>query len=403
MLDGLLLLLEAGGLEDLFSGPDDEAAFLYDLLRETARGRASAHYWETCRTARRRGVTPEYVIDRAAVLLTSIEERRRADLYRLLGAPPLSSPETLRQRYLDLAKTAHPDVGGDPERFRHVKEAYEILRDPERRAEYERFWVRALGPFERVVPDEMDELATTVVTTRPLVPRVPPEDAPVESPMDREAESSGRAEQPAPEDELLTERTLAAASESPSSDDVPSTTFAPSPVEEVPLPLRVDDVQPSATGSFPNDDMGLAASASLPPDDVQPSASEPFPNGDVPPAVAPPRPERDDIRPRRVVMVGRAAGTRDWSRPQDGVAAAAAEVLAMRAELDRRIGPVAGGVGGVTALLAQIQGALATVTGDDITQARAEIARSIADLEQVRERLDLIAHLQRQVAKLVTG
>src|SRR5690606_19229097 len=101
VLDGLAMLLDAGGLEDLFGGPDDEAAFLYDLLRETARGRASAHYWETCRTARRRSVTPEYVIDRAAVLLASIEERRRADLYRLLGAPPLSSPETLRQRYLE--------------------------------------------------------------------------------------------------------------------------------------------------------------------------------------------------------------------------------------------------------------------------------------------------------------
>src|SRR5690606_3338736 len=103
--------------------------------------------------------------------------RRRADLYRLLGAPPLSSPETLRQRYLELAKTAHPDVGGDPERFRHVKEAYEILRDPERRAEYERFWVRALGPFERVVPDESAEGVGAVVTTR-VVAASPPPDAP---------------------------------------------------------------------------------------------------------------------------------------------------------------------------------------------------------------------------------
>jgi len=117
-------------------------------------------------------VTPEYVIDRAAVLLASIEERRRADLYRVLGAPPLSSPDTLRQRYLELAKTAHPDVGGEPERFRHIKEAYEILRDPERRAEYERFWVRALGPFERVVPDDGGE-GVGAVTTRPMPAMVP--------------------------------------------------------------------------------------------------------------------------------------------------------------------------------------------------------------------------------------
>jgi hypothetical protein len=168
-LDGLSKILDAAGLEELFTGPDDEAAFLYDLLADVARGRASSCYWEICRTARRRGVTPEYVIDRAAVMLSSMEERRRTDLYRLLGAPPLASPETLRQCWVDFAKTGHPDVGGDAARFRLVKEAYEILRDPERRAEYERFWVRALGPFERVAPVE-DGAAAAVA--RPSMPAV---------------------------------------------------------------------------------------------------------------------------------------------------------------------------------------------------------------------------------------
>ncbi|MCW5891303.1 MAG: J domain-containing protein [bacterium] len=98
-----------------------------------------------------------------------MEERRRTDLYRLLGAPPLATPDTLRQCWLDFAKTGHPDVGGDAGRFRLVKEAYEILRDPERRAEYERFWVRALGPFERVAP--ADEGVATVVA-RPAIPAV---------------------------------------------------------------------------------------------------------------------------------------------------------------------------------------------------------------------------------------
>ena len=151
-LEGLARIVEAGGLEELFAGPDEEASFVYDLLVDVARGRGSTYYWEVCRTARRRGVTPEFVIDRAAVLVTSMEERRRTDLYRILGATPLSSPEMLRHRWLEFAKTGHPDVGGDTARFRQVKEAYEILRDPERRAEYERFWVRALGPFERVAP-----------------------------------------------------------------------------------------------------------------------------------------------------------------------------------------------------------------------------------------------------------
>jgi hypothetical protein len=279
VLDGLALVLDAGGLEEVFGGPDAEAAFLFDLLRETARGRPSAHYWEICHTARKRRVTPEYVVDRAAVLLASIEERRRADLYRVLGAPPLSSPETLRQRYLDLAKSAHPDVGGDPERFRHVKEAYEILRDPERRAEYERFWVRALGPFERIMPhdggDGIGRVSTRAVADEPAAP------------------------------------------------------------------------------------------------------------------------ERHDVA---------GAGTRDGVRPHAAIAAAASSVLAARADLDRRVGPVGGSdVGGVAALLTHIEAALATVTRENIEQAQAEVARSIADLERVRARLELVAHMQRQVAKLVAG
>lgn len=153
-LDGLARILDAGALEELFTGSDDDAAFVYDLLVEVARGRSSSCYWETCRTARRRGVSPEYVIDRATVLLGSIEERRRIDAYRILGVESLASPEAIRHGWLAFAKRGHPDVGGDPVQFRRVKEAYEVLRDPQRRAEYERYWLRALGPFERVVPRE---------------------------------------------------------------------------------------------------------------------------------------------------------------------------------------------------------------------------------------------------------
>src|SRR5438876_11332969 len=153
-LDGLARILDAGAPEELFTGPEREAHSLYGLLVETARGRASAHYLEICRTARRRGVTPEYVVDRAAVLLATIKERRRTDLYRILGVPPLSSGETIREHWLELAKQHHPDAGGDGARFRQAQQAYEILRDPTRRAEYERFWLRALGPFERVAPRE---------------------------------------------------------------------------------------------------------------------------------------------------------------------------------------------------------------------------------------------------------
>ena len=154
-----------------------DLAFLYDLLHDAARGRSSTHYWEVCRTARRRGVTPEYVIDRAAVLSAAIGERRRTDLYRLLGVPPLASSEAVRQRWLEVAKRHHPDVGGDGALFRRAKEAYEVLRDDARRMEYERFWLQALGPFERIAPaDELSLMAPTPAAAE--VEEAPAEPAP---------------------------------------------------------------------------------------------------------------------------------------------------------------------------------------------------------------------------------
>src|SRR5689334_19497992 len=170
-LEGLLRILDTSAPEELFAGPEDDAAFLYGLLTDVARARSSSYYWEICRTARRRGVTPEYVIDRAIVLLATIEERRRTDLYRILGVPGLASGDMIRQRWIEVAKRHHPDVGGDGVAFRRAKEAYEVLRDPMRRADYERFWLRALGPFERVAPrDDVPRLDTVASALRARTP-----------------------------------------------------------------------------------------------------------------------------------------------------------------------------------------------------------------------------------------
>jgi hypothetical protein len=197
VLDGLGRMLDAAGLEELFTGPDDDALFVFDLLVESARGRSSSYYWEICRTARRRGVTPEYVVDRAAVMLAAIDERRRTDLYRIIGVPPLASVDVIRQRYLDVAKQSHPDIGGDGVRFRQVKESYEILRDGERRAEYERFWLRAIGPIDRVLPAE-DRMLPESVRVR-VQPAAMPSAVVVE---DRAAESAAPPE-PAPPPESV--------------------------------------------------------------------------------------------------------------------------------------------------------------------------------------------------------
>jgi len=58
--------------------------------------------------------------------------------YSILGIRPASGLEDIKSAYRKLAKTVHPDMGGDPMRFRDIKEAYETLCDPVKRHDYDR-------------------------------------------------------------------------------------------------------------------------------------------------------------------------------------------------------------------------------------------------------------------------
>lgn len=48
-----------------------------------------------------------------------------SDPYRTLGVTPSISEAGLRERYLCLARTHHPDKGGDVEQMRRINDAYE--------------------------------------------------------------------------------------------------------------------------------------------------------------------------------------------------------------------------------------------------------------------------------------
>jgi curved DNA-binding protein CbpA len=59
------------------------------------------------------------------------------DLYEILGVGRDASAAQLKTAFRNLAKELHPDHGGDPERFRLVKMAYDVLSDPEARRHYD--------------------------------------------------------------------------------------------------------------------------------------------------------------------------------------------------------------------------------------------------------------------------
>ena len=65
------------------------------------------------------------------------------DYYELLGVPRGADPQTIKSAYRRLAKEHHPDHKNgckqSEDRFKAINEAYDVLKDPQKRAAYDRF------------------------------------------------------------------------------------------------------------------------------------------------------------------------------------------------------------------------------------------------------------------------
>ncbi|MFQ5795117.1 MAG: molecular chaperone DnaJ [Candidatus Bipolaricaulia bacterium] len=81
----------------------------------------------------------------------------KRDYYEVLGVARDASEKEIKKAYRQLAKKYHPDMGegaADEERFKEATEAYEVLSDPNQRAQYDRFG--HTGPEQGFDFGEMD-------------------------------------------------------------------------------------------------------------------------------------------------------------------------------------------------------------------------------------------------------
>lgn len=77
------------------------------------------------------------------------------DYYSILGVARDADAEVIKKSYRKLAHKYHPDVSKDPqgeERFKEIAEAYETLKDPEKRAAYDQLGTQRPGQDFRPPP-----------------------------------------------------------------------------------------------------------------------------------------------------------------------------------------------------------------------------------------------------------
>lgn len=67
------------------------------------------------------------------------------DYYEVLGVGKTASPDEIKKAFRRAAVEHHPDRGGDETKFKEINEAYEVLKDNEKRKRYDQFGHAGVG------------------------------------------------------------------------------------------------------------------------------------------------------------------------------------------------------------------------------------------------------------------
>src|SRR3954463_8961659 len=69
----------------------------------------------------------------------------KRDYYEVLGVGKGASADEIKKAFRKAAIEHHPDRGGEEAKFKEINEAYEVLKDAEKRKRYDQFGHAGVG------------------------------------------------------------------------------------------------------------------------------------------------------------------------------------------------------------------------------------------------------------------
>ena len=134
--------INASDIRSLVYNFSKDRTFYYNVLKDISRGKSSANYKILKKVAYKKKVSENFIIERAKSVLSYIASFNGPDLdkyYDVFNVSPDASDKEIRQRWIELMKSNHPDkVGqGGLNRAKKINEAYEVLSSSKKSIDYD--------------------------------------------------------------------------------------------------------------------------------------------------------------------------------------------------------------------------------------------------------------------------
>ncbi len=115
---------------------------LLTLLTEISKGQQSEFLLQIMEVAQRRAIPPQEIAARAGSLLACLEAPGSDDYYQILGVTPTATPQEIRDAWIGRVSIYHPDRHPEKadwftQQVARLNEAYQTLKDPGRREDYD--------------------------------------------------------------------------------------------------------------------------------------------------------------------------------------------------------------------------------------------------------------------------